>query len=162
LELLRRYPLAERRPIAPRRRTDVCGITFEAFTLEHSLRAPAVGFRVSAGGRRFFYAPDLVSIHQRAAALAGLDLYIGDGASLERDIVRRRGGRLIGHASVREQLRWCAEARVPRVVITHCGTQIVTGHAAKIEAWLQASAREHGLELRLAHDGMVVSLRRHA
>jgi len=40
----------------------VLGIEFEAFPVEHSLRAPAVGYRVTAGRRAIFYGPDLVSI----------------------------------------------------------------------------------------------------
>ena len=46
--------------------------------MEHSILAPAVGYRVSAGRVRIFYAPDLIFIHDRAAALKGVQLYIGD------------------------------------------------------------------------------------
>jgi phosphoribosyl 1,2-cyclic phosphodiesterase len=49
----------------------ICGVTFEAFAVEHSLLAPAVGYRVSAGRACFFYVPDVVFIHERAAALKG-------------------------------------------------------------------------------------------
>ena len=69
--------------------------------MEHSLLAPAVGYRVSAGRACFFYVPDVVFIHERAAALKGVQLYIGDGATVSRSFVRKRGERLIGHAPVR-------------------------------------------------------------
>jgi hypothetical protein len=38
----------------------ICGVAFEAFAVEHSLLAPAVGYRVSAGRACFFYVPDVV------------------------------------------------------------------------------------------------------
>jgi phosphoribosyl 1,2-cyclic phosphodiesterase len=161
-ELLARYPLTQRGVIEPRRPVAIGAVRFEAFPVEHSLRAPAVAYRVEADGRCFFYAPDLVAIHQREAALAGIDLYVGDGASCTRPIVRRRGDRLIGHASVREQLAWCQQAGVPRVIITHCGSQIVAGDPRRVQAWARAAAREHGIALAIAEDGMVASLRRTA
>jgi phosphoribosyl 1,2-cyclic phosphodiesterase len=74
----------DRRLIEERKPTKICGITFEAFPVEHSILAPAVGYRVSAGRSRIFYAPDLVFIHERAAALAGVQIYIADGATLTR------------------------------------------------------------------------------
>src|SRR5437016_9695150 len=38
----------------------VGGLRFEAFHLEHSIRAPAVGYRITAGGTSVFYSPDVV------------------------------------------------------------------------------------------------------
>ena len=52
--------------------------------MEHSILAPAVGYRVSAGHACIFYAPDLIFIHDRAAALKEVQIYIGDGATLTR------------------------------------------------------------------------------
>src|SRR5215831_14960269 len=60
--------------------TKICGITFEAFPVAHSILAPAVGYRVNAGAGIIFYAPDMVFIHDRAAALKAVQIYIGDGA----------------------------------------------------------------------------------
>jgi phosphoribosyl 1,2-cyclic phosphodiesterase len=153
-----RYPIAERHVIEARRPVRICGIAFEAFPVEHSLRAPAVGYRVGAGATRFFYAPDLVSIDDPGAALAGIALYIGDGASLTRPILRRRGGARIGHASVRQQLEWCRRAGVPHAIFTHCGSQIVAGDPRRVGRWLRDAAAELDLTVTLAHDGMVVEL----
>lgn len=70
--------------------------------------------RAITGGRvRIFYSPDLAYIHERAEALACVDLHVGDGASLDRSIVRKSGDALIGHAPVRTQLTWCQEERSP-------------------------------------------------
>jgi phosphoribosyl 1,2-cyclic phosphodiesterase len=153
-----RYPVAERGIVEPRRPLTVLGIAFEAFPVEHSLRAPAVGYRITAGRAAIFYAPDLVSIVDEGEALAGLDLFVGDGAAVTRSIVRRRDGRAIGHASIRAQLEWCASAGVRRAVFTHCGSEIVTGDTRLVAAAVRALGSERGIEALIAHDGLELTL----
>jgi phosphoribosyl 1,2-cyclic phosphodiesterase len=155
---LQHYPIQERRLIKERTPTKICRITFEAFTVEHSILSPAVGYRVSAGRACIFYAPDLIFIHERATALKGVQIYIGDGATLTRSFIRRRGKALIGHAPVRTQLTWCQKEGIPRAIITHCGSEIVTGDERKISANLRAIASERHVEVRIAYDGMKVIL----
>ena len=152
------YPIADRRIVEPRRPLAVFAIEFEAFPVEHSLRAPAVGYRIMAGRAALFYAPDLVSIVEEKEALWGLDLYVGDGAAVRRSIVRRRDGRTIGHASIRAQLEWCASAGLRRAVFTHCGSEIVKGDARSIATSVRALGSEHGIEARIAHDGLELTL----
>ncbi|MGH7468055.1 MAG: MBL fold metallo-hydrolase [Longimicrobiales bacterium] len=153
-QTIERFPIEQRRTIRPGRPVRVHGLRIEAFEVEHSVRAPAVGYRISAGHGSVFYAPDLVSIVEQRKALHGVQLYIGDGASLTRPLVRRRGRRLIGHAPVSTQLRWCAQEGVARALITHCGTQIVTGNAAVMAARVRELGERHGVQAELAHDGM--------
>jgi phosphoribosyl 1,2-cyclic phosphodiesterase len=155
---IERYPIAERGIVEPRRRLRVLGIEFEAFPVEHSLRAPAVGYRVRAGRTAIFYAPDLVSIVDEREALSGLEVYVGDGAAVRRAIVRRRDGRAIGHASIRTQLEWCAAAGIRRAVFTHCGSEIVKGDARTVTASVRALGAELGIEALIAHDGLELSL----
>ena len=83
---------------------DVNGIEVEAFPVEHSIRAPAVGYRIAANRRSAFYVPDVVAICDPTAALRGIDLYIGDGATVTRPIIRRPNGLRIGHTPIRSQL----------------------------------------------------------
>jgi phosphoribosyl 1,2-cyclic phosphodiesterase len=155
---LQHYPIEDRRLIKDRTPTKVCGITFESFPVEHSILSPAVGYRVSAGRARIFYAPDLIFIHERKAALDGVQLYIGDGATVIRSFVRRRGKALIGHSPVRTQLTWCQKEGVPRAIITHCGSEIVNGDEREIAAKLRGIATERGVEVRIAYDGMKATL----
>jgi len=152
------FNLPQRHTIRPRTPCVIGGITFEAFRVEHSIHAPAVGFRISVGAATIFYAPDLVYIQQRRAALAGVRLYIGDGATLARPLVRRRGDRLIGHAPVQTQLTWCQKEGVPRAIITHCGTEIVAGER-KARERLAEMADQRGVDAELAYDGMEVAVR---
>jgi phosphoribosyl 1,2-cyclic phosphodiesterase len=156
--LLERLPLAERGVVEPRRPILVSGITLEAFTVEHSLRAPAVGYRVTVGTSAVFYVPDVVAIDERDEALTGIALYVGDGASLARPMVRRRGERRIGHAPVREQLEWCRRAGVRRAIVTHCGSQIVAGDSRQVQRWIAATEAELAMAVTVACDGMAVDL----
>jgi len=152
------YPIAERRVVAPRDAIDIAGLVFEAFALDHSVRAPAVGYRVSAGGHSLFYAPDVVAIRDRAGALAGVDLYIGDGSAMTRPIVRRHGNAEFGHTTVRAQLDWCGEAGVRRAVFTHCGKEIMAADERGLGATLRVMARERGVTARFAYDGLEMVL----
>ena len=155
---LRHYPIKDRHVIEERTPTRICGITFEAFTVEHSILSPAVGYRVSAGRARIFYAPDLIFIHDRKTALDGVQLYVGDGATVTRSFIRKRGKALIGHSPVRTQLTWCQKEDVSRAIITHCGSEIVTGGEREISAKLRAMAAERGIQVQIAYDGMKVAL----
>jgi phosphoribosyl 1,2-cyclic phosphodiesterase len=156
---LGRYPIHAREEVRPREPFGLGAIRFEAFPVEHSLRAPAVGYRIEAGRVALFYVPDVVAIVDESEALADLDLYIGDGAAITRSIVRRRDGTPIGHASVRQQLDWCAEAAVPRAVFTHCGSEIVKGDARAVSERVATLGRERGLRAAIAHDGLALELR---
>lgn len=158
-EKLETFPIAEKRVIRPRQPVEIGGITFEAFPVQHSIRAPAVGYRISAGRVSIFYAPDLVYIEERAAALAGCRLYIGDGATVRRSMVRKEGDRLFGHTPVMTQLTWCRKEGVPKMIVTHCGSEIVTGEDEGVLEDIREIARERAVEVEVAWDGMEVVLR---
>jgi phosphoribosyl 1,2-cyclic phosphodiesterase len=152
--VIERYPVGERVIVRPREPFRVGRLHFEAFPVEHSIRAPAVGYRIEAGSAAVFYAPDLVSIADEGEALGGLDLYVGDGAAIGRSIIRYREGRPIGHASIRVQLDWCAEAGVPWAVFTHCGSEIVKGDTRAVAARVDGLGRERGIRVEIARDGL--------
>jgi phosphoribosyl 1,2-cyclic phosphodiesterase len=155
---LQHYPIEDRHVIEERTPTKIGGVIFEAFPVEHSILSPTVGYRVSAGRASIFYASDLIFIHERKAALDGVQIYIGDGATVTRSFVRRRGKSLIGHSPVRTQLTWCQKEGVRRAIITHCGSEIVNGDEREIAAKLRGIATERGVEVRIAYDGMKVTL----
>ena len=155
---LSNYPIKDRHVIEERTPTKICGITFEAFAVEHSVLSPTVGYRISAGRARIFYAPDLIFIHERGAALKDVQLYIGDGATVTQSFVRKRGKALIGHSPVRTQLTWCQKEGVPRAIITHCGREIVTGNERKISEFISSMGRERSVDTRLAYDKMKVTV----
>ena len=145
--------------IEPRRPVRIGDIEFEAFSVEHSLIAPAVGYRITADGVAVFYVPDLVSIPERHEGLSAVQLYSGDGASIIRPILRRRAEVFIGHASERDQLDWCRDEGVSQAVITHCGSQIVKTDARTVAARIQTLGRERGVQVVIAHDGLKLMVR---
>jgi ribonuclease BN (tRNA processing enzyme) len=157
-ENMKNFAIQERMVISPREPVKAHGITFEAFSVVHSTRAPAVGYRITAGKTTFFYAPDLVYIQERADALRAAALYIGDGATIVRSMVRKPGDDLIGHTPVRTQLTWCSKEGVPKAIITHCGTEIVEGDEHALREKINALAKERGVEAVIAYDGMEIDI----
>jgi phosphoribosyl 1,2-cyclic phosphodiesterase len=133
-------------------------IMFKAFPVAHSRLAPAVGLRIRAGKSCVIYVPDVAAIPDRPAVLRGIDAYIGDGATVRRSMVRRKGGAMIGHAPIAAQLDWCEEAGVRRAIFTHCGSPIVRGNAAQIDVLIRQLGLEHGMEARIAYDGLQLHL----
>jgi ribonuclease BN (tRNA processing enzyme) len=151
------YPLADRRTLAPRTPTDLADVTIEAFPVLHATRAPTVALKLT-GDATVLYAPDVVDITERAAAFAGVDLYVGDGVSLTRSHVRRAGGTLVGHTTIRAQLGWCAEAGVARALFTHCGTEIVGGDERRLGPALRRLGHARGVDAAFAHDGLALAV----
>ena len=104
----------------------------------------------------------MLAIPARAAALRGVRVYVGDGATIARPIVRRRGARRFGHASVREQLAWCRAEGVPAAIFTHCGSQIVASDAARSARRIAGLGRAMGVEACVADDGTARAFRARA
>ena len=153
-----RFPIEDRRVVEARVPFAIGGVGFEAFQVEHSLVAPAVGYRVSKDGASLFYVPDLAAICQQREALSDVALYVGDGATVVRSMVRRRDHVLIGHASIATQLAWCEQAGVTRAIFTHCGSGIVRSDARKIAARIGDLGKVHGVEASVAYDGLTLKL----
>jgi phosphoribosyl 1,2-cyclic phosphodiesterase len=154
------WPLEMRYVVPARHPFALGGLLVEAWPVEHSVLAPAVGYRLTAASRRIFYVPDVACLPNPMAALSGVDLYVGDGATLHRPLIRRRGSLHIGHATIATQLRWCAAAGVTDAVFTHCGSVIVRSEPRDIDIALAAMAREHGVRARFAYDGLRITVLR--
>jgi phosphoribosyl 1,2-cyclic phosphodiesterase len=152
------YPIADRRTVPLRKPISLGRLSWEAFPVVHSVRAPAVGYRVSGRTIDFFYVPDVVAIPERSEALQGALLYIGDGATIRRSMVRRHGEALFGHCSIRTQLGWCAKEGVDRAVFTHCGTEIVSGDGRRLGPEVGRLGRDVGVNARIARDGLTLRL----
>jgi phosphoribosyl 1,2-cyclic phosphodiesterase len=157
---IRRWPIRERYRLGTRVPTDIRDVVFEVFPLDHSVIAPAAGYRITAGGVTVFYAPDVLRIRHQADALEGIGLHIGDGATITRPIVRleRQKGIAVGHASIATQLDWCAKADVPRAIFTHCGRAIVAGPPGTAVRISQLG-RARRIDTQIAHDGLTVIVR---
>jgi phosphoribosyl 1,2-cyclic phosphodiesterase len=155
---LRHLPVAEKRVIPLRNRMRIGGVRFFAVPVQHSIRAPAVGYRVSGQDCCLFYLPDVAELPTPSQALWRVDLYIGDGATVRRSMVRRKGRALVGHAPIVCQLDWCKKARVRHAIFTHCGSPIVRASAHAMDLAIAQLGREHGMDVRIARDGEWLSL----
>jgi phosphoribosyl 1,2-cyclic phosphodiesterase len=156
--LIGSYPIVQRQVASVGRVFSIAGVRFRPFSVAHSIRAPAVGYRITVGSVSVFYVPDVIAISHRAQAMRGIDLYIGDGASLTRPIIRRRGGQRIGHTTIRTQLGWCAAEGVRRAIFTHCGSGVVRADGRRLGADLRHLASEYGVDARIASDGLTIDL----
>jgi ribonuclease BN (tRNA processing enzyme) len=152
---LKRSPVTERRVLSLREPCTIGQLTVQVVKVVHALTVATFGYRIAAGTKTIFYVPDVAYIPRYTSALKDVDLYIGDGARIQRSRIFARLGVLFGHASIRNQLRWCAKAGVPRALFTHCGTEIVTGGAAT-EAAVAELGHDVGVAAAVAKDGMVV------
>jgi len=158
IEMRRTMP--EREPVRFAKGPESPGITFQAFPVLHSTRAPAVGYRISAGRVDIFYVPDVAWVEDREEALSGIRVYVGDGASITRSLVRKPGDVIIGHAPIQTQLTWCKKLGVPRAIFTHLGSEIVEGDERTLGAKIRDLAQERNVDqVEIAYDGMEVVLR---
>jgi len=161
LDLLRRYPLTDVRRLPSGKSVRLGALTFKAFPVRHSIRAPTVGYRVCAKGASVFYLPDVAELPDPSSALHGVEVYVGDGATVTRSMVRRKSGTLIGHAPITLQLGWCEKAGVRQAIFTHCGSGIVRGQARRLDELVRRLGCEHGIDARLACDGDRLSFNGH-
>lgn len=158
-DTIQEYPIEQGEVVPERDPMEIQGIRFEAFPVEHSTRCPAVGYRIAAGRVTIFYVPDVVYIHDREQAMKGTRLFVGDGATVTRNMVRKSDGKLIGHTPLRTQLTWCQKEGVREAIFTHCGSEIVEGDERTLGAEVRSMAQERNVEATIAHDGMEKILR---
>ncbi len=157
-ELMKKFPIEKKHVVRYRKPFTIGSLRFEAFFVIHSLRAPAVGYRITAEKKIIFVVHDLISIKQRRAALKDVQLYIGDGASITRPIIRRKDSKLFGHTTIRAQLGWCETENVPHAIFTHCGSQIVKGDERVLGAKVRKMGKERGVDASIAYDGLEVKI----
>lgn len=159
LGIIKKYPIEQPKAVKPGKKYNIGPFLVEPFFVIHSLRCPAVGYRITANDQTIFIAHDIISIPERSKALFGCNAYIGDGASITRPIIRRKGDKIFGHTTVRAQIGWCAKEKVSYFFITHCGSQIVEGDGRTLGALVRKMGRESGVNVKITYDGLRVQLK---
>jgi phosphoribosyl 1,2-cyclic phosphodiesterase len=152
---LKNYPIKKKQVLLSRKPKRIEGIRFEAFPVWHSILCPAIGYRIVCGRLIFFYVPDVAYIPNIEVAFKKIQFYIGDGATIVRSMIRKNKntGEIFGHATVRQQLTWCRKQKVPKMIITHCGSQIVSKEKNSIQQ-IEAYAKQRGVAVQLAYDNL--------
>ncbi len=160
-KLIHSYPIEKKKRhlLRPRHLTKIGGLQFEMFPVIHSLLAPAAGFRISAGKTTIFYVPDVLWIPDLQDAFKNIAFYVGDGATIQRCMVRKdkKTGKLFGHATIRQQLTWCRKQHVAKMIVTHCGSDIVKGKKKAILK-IEKLAKLRGVQVDIAYDGLKLKI----
>ncbi|HEX2977981.1 MAG TPA: MBL fold metallo-hydrolase [Candidatus Babeliales bacterium] len=156
---VKKYEIEECRLIMPGDPVLAGDLTIEAFEVMHSLKAPAVGFRISDDEHTIFYVPDVVKIKKEKKALEGVDLYIGDGAIIKRSLlVRKKNNTEVGHAPIIMQLQWCKKNKISRMIVTHCGTEITAMDPHEADEIIHELGDRVRVITMIAYDGLKIPL----
>ena len=99
-----KFPLKNRRIVKDNFKFD--SIKAREISISHSTKAPMSGLIIETDEGKIGYFPDVLDIPDKSI-LKGLSIYIGDGSSLTRDIVRTIKRKKVGHASIASQMTWC-------------------------------------------------------
>lgn len=156
-EILAKLPITNRVVLAPDAPADLGPFRLTAFPVLHSIRCPAIAARIATGSFTLVYSGDIVAFQDPDAALAGADLYIGDGSTLTGSLVRRHAsGALIGHTTVRAQLGWLSRHGIPRAIFSHFGKGPIDMGDAELETALTdlATSPPPGCAATAAFDGL--------
>ena len=120
-----------------------------AYRVIHSIRCPAVGWKLDFEGKTMVYNSDLVDIVEKDAVLTGVDYYIGDGSAVKANLVRRRGDVIFGHTRVITQIHWCEKFGIKYIIFTHLGRETLREE--------QNFKAEHS-EATFAYDGLEMEI----
>lgn len=155
-QVLADLPIAHRVVLPPGEARRVGPYSITLLPVAHSVRCPCTAIRIAAGQYTILYSGDVVAFPDPAAALAGVDLYVGDGSTPAGSLVRRHpSGELIGHTTVRAQLGWLGKAGVPRAIFSHFGKGPIEMGDAALREKIEGLGREKAPECRveIATDG---------
>jgi len=128
-----------------------------AFEVLHSLRCPAVAYRIK-GDRTIIYAPDILDFKEdKSAVLDVVDLLIADGSSLNINMVRRREDKIFGHTRIKTIIGWCRKYGLKKLIITHCGKQLVTMDESELKKKIEEYS-EGKVDVKVAYDNYIIDI----
>jgi ribonuclease BN (tRNA processing enzyme) len=152
-KFLKNFPLPHLKDIKKNKPLKLGPFKISTYPCIHSIKTPAVGFRIEAGKNTLVYNPDVVFIRNKKRIFKGVDIYIGDGATISRPLVRRKKGKLFGHASIKTQINWCKKFKIREVIFTHFGKEAVGMGERNLRKKLRELSGSK-LKVTAAFDGM--------
>jgi len=152
-----KYKPANYRIIESGREYKLKDFKISAYNVIHSLRCPAIAYKIK-GDKTIIYAPDILDFEEdKGVVLNDIDLLITDGSSLNINMVRRRDDKLFGHTRVKTIIGWCKKYNVEKLIITHCGKQIVNMDESELKEKLKEYAGED-VDVEVAHDNWKIEV----
>ncbi len=109
--------------VEPGEKFEVGPFRFLPYRVIHSIRCPAVGYKIETPDQTLVYNSDLVDIVDKEKILEGIDYYIGDGSAIRANLVRRRGDQIFGHTRITTQINWCQKYGISKIIFTHLGKE---------------------------------------
>lgn len=144
--------------VIPGKKFNIGNFEITAFDVIHSLRCPAVCYKIKYGTGYIVYAPDILDTAiSKDIVFADVDMLIADGSSFNINMARRRGDKLYGHAMIKTIINWCRKYKIEKLIITHCGKQIVAGDEEEIKKKILDFA-DGQLDILIAYDNLDLKL----
>lgn len=135
--------------IKPNKKFNLGPFKILPYKVLHSIRCPAVGFKISVNKKTLVYNPDLVDIINKNKILRKVDCYIGDGSCVQSNLVRKKDGKIWGHARISTQINWCKKYPIKNITFTHLGKETLRK---------EKKFRKEHPEIILAYDEMKLGI----
>ena len=139
------------------------GLTVIPFPVWHSVKALTNCYIIKLGKFKIAYCPDVLYINPpERGLLKDVDLYIGDGSSLDKDLVRKppKGYKpehiRIGHASIKTQLKWLQDAGVKYAIFTHLGEWAMNLPERELRSKVLELGKKYEVKAWVAQDGTTI------
>ena len=114
----------------------------------HSIHCPAVGFKIQLpDNKALVYNPDLVDIIAKENILPDVDYYIGDGSTIQTNLVRRKKEMFYGHTRISTQINWCKKYGIENSIFTHIGKDTLNKEEHFSEIYPEAILAYDGMKL---------------
>ena len=123
--------------------------TILPYNVIHSLKCKTVGFKIYADKKIIVYNPDLVDIVNKNKILKNVDYYIGDGASIQANLIRKKEGKFFGHTRISTQVNWCKKAGIKNIIFTHLGKETIKKESDFRKKNPEIIFAEDGLEMKI-------------
>jgi len=146
-----------------RTRNKVGNLWITPIPVSHSIRYPTCGYIIETKRMKIAFFPDVLSIRpEDRKHLSDADFYVGDGAFIvdKPGRVRRdkETGKVWGHATIIDQIKWCKKQGVKRAIITHLGTWAITAGEEKVREKMRELSKQYDIKVRAAYDGLSIDL----
>ena len=151
------YPMRDRRVIRCGREYDIYGLKVTPHRVYHSVKAPTVGLLLRVGDKKIWYCSDYLHLKDYTRILDGVDIWIGDGSSVSRDLIRvnERYREPFGHSSLKTQIRQAERVGCKLFIVTHLGKEAIEDYT---DRELRKELETEKVKVIVARDGKEIDL----